>query len=135
VSFTNYMENKILDHLFGGETSPYQAAYWLGLSTSAPAEDGTNFSEPSVAFGYGRAQIDANNTVFPAAVAGSIKNGGVAVSFSKATTPWGTITHFGIFDASSGGNLLAYAALTTPHVVLLNNVLTIPVDELVINLD
>ena len=33
---------------------------------------------------------------------------GAAVEFVTATGSWGTITHVGIFDASSSGNLMAW---------------------------
>jgi hypothetical protein len=39
------------------------------------------------------------------------------ITFPTATANWGTITHVGIFDASSGGNLLFYGALTTSKAV------------------
>lgn len=134
MSFTDYMENALLDHIFAGQSTPAVGTLYLALSSTTPNDDGTNFTEP-VEASYARAAVLANNTNFPAASAGSIKNGGVAISFPKALEAWtGPLTHFGIFDASSGGNLLAYGALTSSQSIVVGNVFTIPVDELVINL-
>ena len=35
-----------------------------------------------------------------------------ALTFPAATTDWGTVTHAGVYDAASGGNLVAYEQLT-----------------------
>jgi len=134
MSFTDYMENALLDHIFGGQSTPAVGTLYLALSSTTPSDDGTNFTEPSEA-SYARAAILANNTNFPAAVAGSIKNGGASISFPKALESWtGPLTHFGIFNAMTNGDLLAYGALTSSQSVVVGNVFTIPVDELVINL-
>ena len=36
------------------------------------------------------------------------------IEWAAATTAWGTITYAAAFDASTGGNMLAYAQLTDP---------------------
>ena len=134
MSFSDYMENALLDHIFGGEASPAAGTFYLALSSTTPNDDGSNFTEP-VEASYERASVLANNTNFPASVSGSIKNGGVAISFPKALEAWtGPLTHFGIYDAVSGGNFIAWGALSAPQAVVVGNVLSIPVDELVINL-
>lgn len=49
---------------------------------------------------------------------GSCTNAGPsALAFPIATTDWGTITHFALFDDDTLGNVLFHAALTTPIVV------------------
>jgi len=134
MSFTDYMENALLDHLFDAASSPASGIsnWYVALSTTTPNDDGTNFTEPS-GNGYDRAAIN-NGTGFNPASGGSIDNA-AAVTFPQATGPWGTVTHFGIYDASSLGNLIATGALSSSQAVITNNVLTIPIGELVINLD
>ena len=39
------------------------------------------------------------------------------IQFVQASANWGTITHFSIWDASSGGNCLLYGALAASKVV------------------
>jgi len=37
------------------------------------------------------------------------------VSFPVVSSAWGSVTYWGIFDASTGGNLLRYAPLDSPY--------------------
>jgi hypothetical protein len=37
-----------------------------------------------------------------------------AIEWPVATGSWGTISHAAVFDAASGGNMIAYATLTDP---------------------
>lgn len=48
---------------------------------------------------------------------GGVTSNSVDITFTQATASWGTVTHFGILDASSGGNLLYHGALTTAKTV------------------
>lgn len=80
--------NEILNNLF-------QKTYYIGLSTTAPTETGSNFTEPS-ASEYKRIQL----TVMGTANNGQIQNNDI-IFFPESLTSWGTITHFGIFTTSS----------------------------------
>ena len=48
--------------------------------------------------------------------AGSVASN-AEVLFATASANWGTVTHAAIFDASSGGNLLRWGALTASRTV------------------
>ena len=58
--------------------------------------------------------------------------GGTVVSFGSATGSWGTVTHFGIFDAVLG-NLLFWGPLTQSTVIAAGNAVSFPVGSLVIS--
>jgi hypothetical protein len=45
------------------------------------------------------------------------------ITFPTATADWGAITHFGIYDAVSGGNLLAYEAVSVSKTILIGDIL------------
>ena len=106
-SFSDYWENKILDHIFGkGSYTP--PTIYVGLSTADPGDDGTGLSEPS-GNGYARVQTAASD--WNSASGGSLDNAEV-IEFSEATGDWGTVTHFALFDTASGGNLLAHGSLS-----------------------
>src|SRR5690606_1282100 len=81
-----------------------------GLSTTAPTQAGGNFKEPS-GNGYARVAVTNNSTNWPAASNGAKSNAN-AITFPQATGSWGTVTHFGIFDAATSGNLLAWGELS-----------------------
>ena len=58
-----------------------------------------------------------------------------AIEFPTATASFGTVSHVGIFDASTSGNLLAYAALTASKAIDTGDVFRVPAGDLDITLD
>lgn len=113
--FTDTWEKKILDAIFGNTAlSGVPATLYVGLLTAAPSDDGSGVSEPS-GNGYARVAVTNNTTNWPAATGSgagaSSKTNGSTITFPQATGAWGTVTHFGIFDASTAGNLISYGAL------------------------
>lgn len=118
---TTYFLNCVAGNLFGTTTSPaIPSAYYIGLSTTAPAIDGSNVSEPASGSGYSRVVLDN----LSAPTDGVVTNT-ASVNFEESTASWGTVTHFVIYDAQTGGNLLMYGALSTPRVVEEATVMTI----------
>lgn len=111
---SDYLENAVLDHLLGKTTYTAPATLYIALFTAAPTDagGGTEVTGGS----YARAAVTNNTTNFPNASEGA-KSNSVAVAFAQATASWGTVTHLGIFDALTSGNLLYWAALTTPKTI------------------
>lgn len=111
MSKTNYERNRILNSRYGGAAYTPPATVYMGLFTAAPSVSGggTEISTGS----YARVAVTNNSTNFPNAVAG-VKSNGAAITFPTASGAQGTATHFGWFDASTSGNLLDFATLTTP---------------------
>lgn len=101
-ALSDYAENKVLDHLTGRAAWTKPTATYLALFTAAPndAGGGTEATGGS----YARQEV-----TFGAASGGTISNS-AAVNFTSM--PAGTFTHFGLFDASTTGNLLVHGALT-----------------------
>lgn len=126
MSFSNYLENKVLLHVFGATAYTAPATLYVGLFTSDPGEGGTgtevsggSYARQTIAFTVAANQ--ASNTA--------------AVEFPTATASWGTVTYAAIYDAVSGGNLMAYGALTTSKTIASGDVLRIPAGDFDINLD
>ncbi|CAB4139418.1 hypothetical protein UFOVP351_46 [uncultured Caudovirales phage] len=126
MSFSNFLENKVLGHVFGATPYTAPATLYVGLFTSNPGEtgSGTEVSGGS----YARQTIAFT-------VTGSQASNTAAVEFPTATASWGTITYAAIYDAVSGGNLLAYGALTTSKTIDNGDVFRIPAGDFDINLD
>lgn len=126
MSFSNYLETKVLAHTFSNTAYTSPSTVYVGLFTSSPSEDGsgTEVSGGSYARQSG-AFTTSNNTATTSA----------AIEFPTATASWGTITHIGIYDASSAGNLLAYAALTASKAIASGDVFRIPAGDIDITLD
>jgi hypothetical protein len=114
-SFADYLENKLLDHVHNQTTFTSPTNLYFALSTTTINDDGTGMTEP-VGGAYARVNMAANTTNFPAASGGAISNA-VAITFPTATGSWGTVTYFAVMDASSGGNMLGYAALTASKTI------------------
>ena len=104
--FSDYWENKILDHIFGkGSYTP--PTIYVGLSTADPTDDGSGLAEQS---GNGYARVQTSTSDWNAASNGTLDNSS-DITFTQATGNWGTITHFALFDAATAGNMLAHGAL------------------------
>ena len=126
MSFSNYLETELLDHVFAGNAYTSPTTVYVGLFTTDPAEDGsgTEVSGGSYARQSGAFSVTGNTATTTA-----------AIEFPTATASWGTISHIGIYDASTAGNLLAYAALTTSKAIASGDVFRIPTGDIDITLD
>jgi len=111
-SFSDYTENKLLDHIVGKTSFTMPTAY-VGLSTADPTDDGSGLAEPS---GNGYARVTTSGSDWNAASGGEIDNAN-AITFPEATGSWGTITHFALFDAATSGNMLAHGSLETSKAI------------------
>lgn len=133
MSKSAYLEDEILDHVLGGADYTRPATVYIALFTTAPSEpDGTGGTEVT-GNNYSRVSVTNNATNFPAASGGSKSNGNV-ITFPSATGgDWGTIVAFGIYDASSGGNLLYFGTLTTSKSVQDGDTARFPVGDLTLN--
>jgi hypothetical protein len=122
---SNYLENKLIDHIFRGQAYTPPATLHVALLTSAPNDAGggtevTGGSYARVAVTASLANFagtqSAGSTVASSGTGGTTSNNG-AITFPAPTANWGSVTHWGIYDAASGGNLLYYAALTTAKTI------------------
>lgn len=131
--FTDFLENELLDHVFGNAAYSAPATLYVGLSTSTITDAGGNITEPGSG-SYARVSVTNNATNFPAA-SGGAKANGTAITFPQATASWGTVTDFFIADASSGGNILAYGALTASKTIDSGDTASFAIGELDITLN
>lgn len=110
---TTYFLNLVAGNLFKSKTNPaIPDELWIGLSTTKPNIDGTGVTEPASNSEYSRVKLGT----LSAPSSGTVTNN-EEIKFNKSVTNWGTVTHFVIYDAKSGGNLLQYGALDTPRTV------------------
>lgn len=126
-AMSDYLENKVLDHILGTTAYTQPTTVYLGLSTASFADDnsGTELSGS----GYAR-----QSATFNAASSGTADNSAV-IEFPAATGSWGTITHFGVFDALTGGNLLVHGAFTTSKTIASGDIVRISAGDLDISAD
>lgn len=118
--FVDTVERALLDHFLtdGAYTPP--ATMYIGLSSTTPTEAAGNFTEPSGG-SYARVSTAAADWSAASGTAPAVKTTTAVKTFPTASADWSSAanqTHFGLFDASTAGNLLAWGALGTPKPVL-----------------
>lgn len=119
-SATDYMEKKILDYIFRNASMGLDGTnLWVGLfPTATPPSDSAAGTEVSGG-SYARKAVARTGAGWNAATGASpaLTDNTATITFDTATGSWGTITHFGIFDAATAGNLLYWADLTASKTV------------------
>lgn len=118
--FVDSVERSLLDHFLtdGAYTPP--ATMYIALSSTTPTEAAGNFTEPSTG-SYARVSTAAADWAAATGTAPATKSTSTTKTFPTATADWvsgANLTHFGLYDASTAGNLLAWGALTTAKPVL-----------------
>ena len=130
---TTYMKNALLKDLFRGEAYATPGTLYLGVGKTAPTEAGTGFTEPD-APSYKRYEIASNTSNWTEPSDGSLSNS-PAFRFNEAEESWTTaaapLTHWAIFDAQTGGNMLFFGSLLKPQEVPAGGILEIPQNALV----
>jgi hypothetical protein len=107
-SKSDFLENELLDHVLGNAAYTAPANVFLGLFSVAPTDTGGGTEITGGA--YPRKQVANNSTNFPAASGGS-KSLAVTQVFDVAPAGLATAVAWGVFDASTGGNLLYWGWL------------------------
>lgn len=128
MSFSNYLETELLDHIFTNSAYTSPSAVYVSLHTANPDEDGSGAEVTTSGTGYARQAGSFS-------VSGNTATTSAAIEYATATASYGTVTHVGIYDASTSGNLLAYAALSASKAIDTGDVFRIPAGDLDITLD
>lgn len=122
---TNYLENKLVDHIFRAQTFTAPTNLYISLHTADPTDTGG--SELAATGNYSRATVanslanwagtqSAGSTTASTGTGGQTSNNGT-ITFATPSASWGTVTHFAIWDAASAGNCLLYGALTVSKTI------------------
>ena len=123
---SNYLENALINATLRNTTYTSPATVYLGLYTSDPGEgntgtevSGTSYARQSITFGAPSDGVSTNSA---------------AIEFPQAGGSWGTVTHVGILDASTSGNLLYYTALAASKSISTGDVFRIAIGSLSVTL-
>ena len=127
--FTNFAENLNLTWMFTASTATRPTAWYVALYTVAPGETGGG-TECS-----GTSYVRQSGTFTVSGTAPTQAANSAAIEFPTAGGAWGTIVAAGVFDASTSGNLLAFANLTTSKTIDTGDVLRFNTGTLIITLD
>lgn len=113
---TPYFLNLIAGNVMhSASVSALPSAYYVALSTTVPDENGDGMTEVTGG-GYSRGVLQD----------GSVPDNGLVsnltdVEYPEAVSAWGTVKAFGIYDASTGGNLLAWDLVQPEQTVVTGN--------------
>jgi hypothetical protein len=124
---SNYLENKLLDHVLRNVSYTSPTTVYVGLFTTDPT-DGNTGTEVSGG-SYARQVLSVTTA------SGGIVTSSADVTFPQATGSWGTISHLGLLDALTSGNLLMHTPLTTSRAIETGDVLKISTGSLTASLD
>jgi len=126
-ALSNYLENNVLDHTLGTASFTSPSTVYVALFTTDPTDADTG--DEVSGGGYDRQAV-----TFNAASGGSTSNDEEVV-FDVASASWGTITHIGIYDAATDGNLLYHGELNDSKAIDSSDQFRIPADNLTITID
>jgi hypothetical protein len=125
MSFSDTFETRVLTWVFTADSATRPTAWYLALFTSDPADDASG----TEVTGGGYVRQSATFSV-----SGDTATTTAAIEYPTATASYGTVSHVGVFDASTGGNLIAHAALTTSKAIDTGDVFRVPTGDLDITL-
>jgi hypothetical protein len=123
---SNYLENALINVTLRATSYTAPTTVYVALYTSDPTDadtgtevSGTSYARQSVTFGAPSNGATTNSA---------------AVEFPQAGGSWGTVTHIGIRDASTSGNLLYHTALDASKTIATGDVFRIASGSLSVTL-
>lgn len=124
MSLTNAFETHTLQYLLTTDALTRPTAWYIALFTSDPTDTGSAGTEVSTGTGYARTAVTFS-------VTGDTASNSAAVEFPAASGgSWGTVSHIGVMDASTGGNMIVHSALDTAKAINDGDVFRIPTGDL-----
>ena len=123
---SNYLENALINATLRATTFTSPATVYVGLYTADPTDAGTgtevsggSYARQSITFGAPSNGVSTNSA---------------AVEFPQCTSTWGTVSHIGILDASTSGNLYYHTALDSSKTIETGDVFKIAIGNLSVTL-
>lgn len=122
---SNYLENALINGTLRATTYTAPTTVYVSLHSADPGDGGGNeisggsYARKAVTFGAPSNGVTTNSA---------------DVTFDQATASWGTITHIGIQDALTTGNLLYHTPLTTSKTIDTDDVFRIVAGQLSVTL-
>lgn len=123
---SNYLENALVNATLRNTTYTSPATVYVALFTTDPTDAATgtevtggSYARTSVAFAAPSNGASASNA---------------DCTFPTCTSTWGTVSHIGIFDASTSGNLLYHTPLDTSKTIETGDIFKIASASLTVTL-
>lgn len=125
--FSNYLENALLNATLRNTSYTSPTTVYVALHTADPTDAGTGTEVSGGS--YARTSV-----TFAAPSSGSCASN-ADCTFPQATGSWGTITHIGLWDALTTGNLLYHTPLNSSKTIDTGDLFKIASGSLTVTLD
>lgn len=125
-AISNYLENALINGTLRATSYSAPSTVYVALFTSDPTDAGSGTECSGTSY--------ARQSATFAAPSNGASSTSADVQFPQAGGSWGTITHFGIYDASTAGNLLYHGALTVSKTIDTGDVFKIASGSLTVTL-
>lgn len=142
-ALSDYLENKLTDHVFRGQAYTAPSTIYVALFTSACSDSaagtevsGGSYARPGLAaslVNWAGTQAAASTTA-SSGTSGTTSNN-AAITFATPSAGWGTVTHVGLMDAVTSGNLLVCTPLTTSKTINSGDAVAFPAASLTNQID
>ena len=123
---SNYLENALINGTLRATTFTAPAAVYVSLHTADPTDAGSG------------TEVSGGSYARQAATFGAPSNGASTttadITYPQATAGYGTVTHIGIFDALTTGNLLYHSPLDTSKTIDTGDIFKITSGSLTVTL-
>lgn len=123
---SNYLENALVNATLRATSYTSPSAVYLALYTTDPTDadagtevSGTSYARQSITFGAPSNGVTTNSA---------------AIEFPQAGGSWGTVTHVGIRDALTNGNLLYHTPLDASKTIATGDVFRVASGSLSVTL-
>src|ERR1051326_4905328 len=104
---SDYSAQNFLNYIVGKTAVPTLPTAFIALFTAVGTDANTGFTEVSGG-SYARQSTSGATWNAASGSAPSTDSNAAAITFPTATANWGTVIAFGLFDALTVGNLLAW---------------------------
>jgi len=123
---SNYLENALINGTLRATSYTAPTTIYLALYTADPtdADTGTEVSGTSY----------ARQTITMGAPSNGVSTNSAAIEFPAAGGSWGTVTHIGIRDALTAGNLLYHTPLDASKTIATGDIFRVSVGNLSVTL-
>jgi hypothetical protein len=125
-AMSNYLENALINATLRNTTFTSPATVYVALFTTDPTDAGTGTQVSGGSY--------ARQSATFAAPSNGASTTSADITFPTATGDWGTVSYFGIYDASTSGNLLYHGALNNSKTIQTGDILKIEAGNLTVTL-
>ena len=125
---SNYLENALINVTLRATSYTAPTTVYVALYTTDPTDADTGTEVSTSGTGYARTAVTF------AAPSNGVSTNSATVTFPTATAAFGTVTHIGLRDASTAGNLLYHTPLDTSKTIDAGDIFSITTGNLSVTL-